>query len=88
MKGSTANLIETKTAGTQVTGARKRLLEDGTLLKKGEVLEFTSDQLFNAPSTAAAVVLARRANGWIEWKDKEGVTLDKLYVIFVVCVNE
>jgi len=53
-------------------------LEDGTLLKKGEVLEFTSDQLFNAPSTAAAVVLARRANGWIEWKDKEGVTLDKL----------
>jgi hypothetical protein len=78
LKGSTANLIETKTAGTWVTGARKRLLEDGTLLKKGEVLEFTSDQLFNAPSTAAAAVLARRANGWIEWKDKEGVTLDKL----------
>ena len=38
MKGSIANLIETKTAGTWVTGALKRLLEKGTLLKKGEVL--------------------------------------------------
>ena len=28
--------------------------------------------LFSAPSTAAAVILARRANGWIEWNNKEG----------------
>ena len=56
----------------------KRLLEYGTLLEIGEVLEFTAEQLFNAPSTAAAVVLARRANGWTEWKDKDGVTWGKL----------
>ena len=78
LKGSTANLIETKTAGTWVIGARDRLLKDGTLVQIGNLLEFTSDQIFNAPSTAAAVILARRANGWIEWKNKEGVTLDKL----------
>lgn len=78
MKGSVANLKETKTAGTWVTGARERLLKDGTLINKGSYLEFESDHLFIAPSTAAAVILARRANGWIEWKNKEGKTLDEL----------
>ena len=34
--------------------------------------------LFSAPSTAAAVILAGKANGWIEWKNEEGKTLDEL----------
>ena len=33
---------------------------------------------FSSPSAAAAVVLARRANGWIEWKYKDGRTLDEV----------
>ena len=78
LKDSTANLIETKTAGNWVTGARARLKKDGTLVQKGNVFVFTSDQIFNAPSTAAAVILARRANGWTEWKNQEGKTLDEL----------
>jgi hypothetical protein len=78
LKDSTANLIETKTAGNWVTGARERLIKDGTLVQKGDVFVFTSDQIFNAPSTAAAVILARRANGWTEWKNREGKTLDEL----------
>ncbi|NBX51527.1 DUF4357 domain-containing protein, partial [bacterium] len=30
---------------------------------------------FSSPSAAAAIVLARSANGWTEWKTKEGSTL-------------
>ena len=78
LKDSTANLIETKTAGNWVIGARERLIKDGTLVQKGDIFVFTSDQIFNAPSTAAAVILARRANGWTEWKNREGKTLDEL----------
>ena len=32
-----------------------------------------------SPSTAAMFCLGRAANGWIEWKDKEGNTLDSVY---------
>ena len=35
--------------------------------------------MFGSPSAAAAAVLGRRANGWTEWKDKEGKTIDKLF---------
>lgn len=37
--------------------------------------EFTEDYLFSSPSTAAAVVMGRSANGLIEWKLKDGSTL-------------
>ncbi|HBS27340.1 MAG TPA: hypothetical protein DD827_09500 [Gammaproteobacteria bacterium] len=31
-----------------------------------------------SPSGSAVVVLARRANGWLEWKYKDGKTLDEV----------
>ncbi len=41
-------------------------------------MTFTSDYIFNSPSAAAGVVLGRNANGWIEWKNEDGKTLDEL----------
>ena len=76
-KNSKANLEESKTAGTWVTGMRKNLIEKGILKQEGSVLMFTEDYLFNSPSASAAVILARRANGWTEWKDKNGKTMDE-----------
>ena len=76
--GSTCNLKETKTAGNWVIGMRDGLLESGTLIEDGGVLRFTSDHIFSSPSAAACVVLARRSNGWIEWKYKDGKTLDEV----------
>ncbi|WP_374519683.1 DUF4357 domain-containing protein [Hydrogenophaga sp.] len=38
----------------------------------------TQDDSFSSPSTAAAVVLGRGANGRIEWKDAQGLTLKEL----------
>lgn len=76
--GSTCNLQETPTAGSWIIGMRKDLVEEGVLIESNGVYKFTSDYVFSSPSAAAAVVLARRANGWIEWKYKNGKTLDEV----------
>ena len=77
-KGSKCNKETTKSAGSWVSGLRDRLLKDGVLKEEGELLVFQDDQEFKSPSAAAVTVLGRQANGWIEWKDKEGRTLDEL----------
>lgn len=77
-KGSIANMEETRTAGPIVTNLRQKLLSSGVLTPNGDVYIFESDYVFNTPSAVANAVLGRRANGWIEWKDTDGKTLDDL----------
>lgn len=81
LKGSKANKDETKTAGTWVTGMRKKLFDDKILIPTDGVFVFAEDFVFGSPSAAAAAVLGRRANGWTEWKDKDGKTIDEIYRI-------
>jgi hypothetical protein len=50
---------------------REKLMNDGIV----KDFAFTKDYLFSSPSTAAAVVMGRSANGLIEWKRKDGSTL-------------
>ncbi len=76
--GSKCNLAESKTAGSWVAGMRAELKESGVLMEKDGVLVFTKDHIFSSPSAAAAAVLARQANGWMEWKYKDGRTLDEV----------
>ena len=76
--GSKCNFKESRTAGTWVIGMRQKLIDSGILIRKDNLYIFTADQIFSSPSAAAAVVLARRANGWIEWKYKNGKTLDEV----------
>ena len=78
LSGSLANVELTSSAGPWVTGMRERLLNDGVLIREGEVFKFVTDHVFNSPSAAAAVVLARSANGWTEWKYPDGKTLDEV----------
>jgi len=53
---------------------RQKLIDQGAIKKTSSKLVFTKDYLFSSPSTAAAVVMGRNANGRIEWKDKKGKT--------------
>ena len=76
--GSKCNLVESRTAGSWVVGMRRDLKENGVLSEKDNALVFNKDHIFSSPSASAAVVLARRANGWIEWKYNDGKTLDQL----------
>lgn len=61
---------------------RQELIANGVLAPASDApadgYSFTQDYVFSSPSTAAAVVLGRSANGRIEWKDGQGQTLKAL----------
>jgi hypothetical protein len=61
---------------------RQQLIANGVLafVQPGtnDSYRFTQDYVFSSPSTAAAVVLGRSANGRIEWRDGQGHTLKSL----------
>jgi len=57
---------------------REELIGNGVLVREGDHYRFAQDYVFSSPSTAAAVVLGRSANGRVEWKDAGGRTLKEL----------
>lgn len=81
LKGSTA-VLHTRPSAQQrhpyVLALRKQLIEDGTLVQENDFLQFSKDSEFTSPSTAAAVIQGGGANGLIEWKTKDGITLKEL----------
>ncbi len=78
-KGSKANLIEATTASDWIKNTRAGLIKEGVLQQEGKVYTFLENYNFNSPSAAAAIVLARNANGWIEWKYDDGKTLNEVH---------
>jgi hypothetical protein len=82
LKGSTAVLQERQAAHKWPASIalRKQLIADGTLAQNGSLYEFTKDVGFSSPSAAAAVIEGGSANGLVEWKTKDGVTLRDLDV--------
>lgn len=57
---------------------RQELISNGVLALQGTLFQFTQDYSFSSPSTAAAVVLGRSANGRVEWKAVDGRTLKEI----------
>lgn len=57
---------------------REDLIESGVLVDAGDHYRFSQDYVFSSPSTAAAIVLGRNANGRMKWKDSQGRTLKAL----------
>lgn len=57
---------------------RNDFIQQGVIVESGQFLVFTQDQVFSSPSTAAGVILGRTANGRIEWKTKDGMTLKEI----------
>lgn len=55
---------------------RDRLISSGVCRVEGERMVFVKDHLFGSPSKAAMSLTGRPANGWDEWKDELGRTLD------------
>ncbi|MCB0768123.1 MAG: DUF4357 domain-containing protein [Flavobacteriales bacterium] len=77
--GSTAMATLVKSTDPTVVRRHAELVASKVLVPAGpDTLRFTKDYEFTSPSTAAAVVLGRSANGWTEWKDAEGRTLDEV----------
>jgi Domain of unknown function (DUF4357) len=51
------------------------LISQGILVQRDNFLEMNEDYIFGSPSTAAAIVMGRPANGLTEWKTVDGRTL-------------
>lgn len=59
---------------------RKELLDNGNIvLTDNGKYRLKTTLVFNSPSGASDFVIGGSTNGWTEWKDKDGKTLDELY---------
>lgn len=67
---------------------RMDLISNGVLLRQGDMYTFSQDYTFSSPSTAAAIVLGRSANGRVEWKDQAGKTLKDIQDSLANSVSE
>ncbi len=78
LKGSVADPTESKSfQGGSEQRLRRRLIEEGILAEVKGQLKLTRDHLFPSPSAAAGVMAGSGYNGWIQWKDEKGTTLDE-----------
>lgn len=57
---------------------RDKLIKEYTKINNEKII-FDSDQTFSSPSAASDFCIGRSSNGWVEWKDKKGNTLDDVY---------
>lgn len=57
---------------------RADLLKNGVLVPEADVLKFTQDDVFSAPSAASDIVLGGSTNGRTSWKDAKGRTLKEI----------
>lgn len=75
-KGRAANVPSM--IGTPGERFREKLFESGVLMVIGDEAVFSKDHLFGSPSMAALALMGRHTNGWVDWRSKDGKTLDEL----------
>jgi len=75
LKGSKATATTVASMTQNFLTLRNRLIEEKVIVLKEDFYEFPDDYIFSSPSTAAAMVLGRNANGLTEWRLKDGRTL-------------
>jgi len=75
LKGAKSRTKFVPTAPESVKKIRGQLLSQGVFADRGEHLELLQDYEFSSPSAAACILLARSANGRIEWRDVNDISL-------------
>ena len=78
LRESSGRLEHAPSTDEKTVQVRQQLIASDVLKVKGDQIVFQKDHLFRSPSRAAAVLMGRTANGWIEWKDVNGTTLNEL----------
>lgn len=79
LAGSIARKEMTTSGRESIEARRNELIRDGVLVQSAQGLLFKLDAPFPSPSAAAAIVTGGSANGWVEWKNAKGETLDEVY---------
>lgn len=79
LKGSVGKAEVSKSFGSHAFAKlREELISTGKLEISNNQLCFKEDILFSSPSAAAAVACGATANGWNEWKNQKGKTLNEV----------
>jgi len=78
LKGSLARSDEVPSMGRPQLDLRATLVTREILVAEEEGFRLAQDYEFTSPSTAAAVMMGRSANGRIEWKNDQGQTLREI----------
>ena len=78
LEGSEINLEKPVHLG-KYNRQRKELYEKGDIVNQGDKYILMVTLEFNTPSGASDFVLGGSTNGWAEWKNKDGKTLDEVY---------
>lgn len=79
LEGSQIDLSRTCNS-KKVETQRQTAVQNGNIVKNGEHYILNVSISFASPSTAAMFVLGGSTNGWIEWKNNSGQTLDELFL--------
>jgi hypothetical protein len=79
LAGSIARRDPSLSSHDTVEPRREELLGSGVLATCKEGYRFERNWVFGSPSAAAAIVTGGAANGWTEWKNGRGQTLDEVY---------
>jgi len=77
-KGSMGNPVIPKNYIGKVS-SRDKLLKNGSIEINDGKLTFIKDTLFKTPSGASNMLIGMSSNGWNEWKNKVGATLNDVY---------
>lgn len=78
LEGSQVTKEETPSIGDSLRNLRTEKLQEQALIDKGAYYEVEQKITFSSLSTAAGFVMGRRANGWTEWKNSVGKTIDEI----------
>ena len=68
-----------KCHSAKIETQRQTALANGDIVSVDGKYKLTVSVSFTSPSSAGQFVLGGSINGWVEWKDKDGKTLDELY---------
>ncbi|HAV32612.1 MAG TPA: DUF4357 domain-containing protein [Planctomycetaceae bacterium] len=88
VNGSQVVKDEVQSIHQNISNLRKDLLDQGVIVNNGQTLTFAQDQVFGSPSTAAAVILGRSANGRTEWRNRDGTTLKQIQLAVTADAEE
>lgn len=78
LEGSQVSKIETDSISNGVHSLRLKKIEEKMIIDKGDFFEVKQKIVFPSVSMASDFVTGWSSNGWVEWKNKEGITLDKI----------
>lgn len=70
----------TSSLNQSIINFRQRLIDEQKIVNINNKLIFTEDYLFSSPSTAAAIVMGRSANGLTEWRLSDGRILKSVEI--------